>query len=176
MHSAHPLLIGSLLDPCFKSIILSKFKDDSEIKKLKQAPIELISMEAEQKTESSTTLTDSAIPAIPKKQKLTTLDKLLGPEQLSQESSTLENELEKYLAEPPFSKKDNPLSWWKANATCYNTLSSVARRLLCMPATSPSSERVFSIAESTITKLRSCLKPKNADASIFLNKNLSKLQ
>ena len=94
----------------FKSIVLSKFKDEGEIKKLKQTPIELMSMEAEQETESSTILTDSAIPATPKKQKLTTLDKLLGPEQLSQESSTLENELEKYLAEPPVSKKNNPLS------------------------------------------------------------------
>ena len=85
-------------------------------------------MEAEQETENSnSTLTDSAIPATPKKQKLTTLDKLLGPEQLSQESSTVENEIEKYLAEPPVSRKENPLSWWKANATYYNTLSSVER-------------------------------------------------
>ena len=147
------MLIGSLLDPCFKSITLSKFTDEGEIKKLKQVLIEL--MEAEQETENSnSTLTDSAIPATPKKQKLTTLDKLLGPEQLSQKSSTLENELEKYLAEPPVSRKENPLSWWKANATYYNTLSSVERRLLCMPATSTSSERVFSTAESTITKLK----------------------
>ena len=34
-----------------------------------------------------------------KKQKLTALDKLLGPEQLSQESLTLENELEYHIAD-----------------------------------------------------------------------------
>ena len=64
LHSAHPLLIGSLLDRHFKSITLSKFKDEGEIKKLKQALIEL--METEQETESSITLTDLAIPATPK--------------------------------------------------------------------------------------------------------------
>ena len=57
-------------------------------------------------------------PAIPpaKKEKLTALDMLLGPEQLSLDS-TLENELKKYLAEAPVPRKENPLSWWKANAT-----------------------------------------------------------
>ena len=112
-------------------------------------------METEQETENSITLTDSVIPATPKKQKLTTLDKLLGPEQLSLGSPTLENKLEKCLAEPPVSRKENPLSWWKANTTHYNMLSSVARRLLSMTATSTSSERVFSTAKLTITKLRS---------------------
>ena len=117
-HLAHPLLIGSLLDPRFKCITLS---DEGEIKKLKQALIELMETEQEQ-AESCTTLTDSASPATPKKQKLTALDKLLGLEQLSQESRTLENKLEKYLAEAPISRKENPLSLWKANATHYNTL------------------------------------------------------
>ena len=44
---------------------------------------------------------------IAKKQKLTALGKLLGPEQLSQESITLENELEKSLASPPVPRKEN---------------------------------------------------------------------
>ena len=96
-----------------------------EIKKLKQALIEL--METEQETESSITLTDSAVPATPKKQKLAALDQLLGPEQLSLKSPTLENELEKYLAEPPVSRKVSPVSWWKANTAHYNTLSFVAK-------------------------------------------------
>lgn len=103
---------------------------------------------------------------------MTALDKLFGPEQLSQESATLENGLEKYLAEPPVYRKENPLTWWKANTTHYSALSSVARWLLCMPATLTSTERVFSTVGFTITKLR-CLKLKNADALIFLNKNLN---
>ena len=44
LYSVHLLLIGSLLDPHFKSITLSKFKDEGEIKKLKQALIELMEL------------------------------------------------------------------------------------------------------------------------------------
>ena len=96
---------------------------------------------------------------------------LLGQEQLSQDS-TLENELKNYLAEAPVPRKENPLAWWKANATRFKTLPFVARWLLCMPTTSTSAERVFSTAGLIITKLRSNLKPKNVDTLIFLNKNL----
>ena len=41
----------------------------------------------------------------PVAKKLTALGKLLGPEQLSQESITLENEVEKSLANPPIPRK-----------------------------------------------------------------------
>jgi len=182
LHSAHPLLIGSLLDPRFKNITLSKFKE-GEIQTLKNGLIELMEVAKEQASEAteessgdSQGTMNTNDPATPpaKKEKLTALDVLLGPEQLSLDS-TLENELKKYLAEAPVPRKENPLSWWKANATRFKTLPFVARRLLCMPAASTSAERVFSTAGLTITKLRSNLKPKNADALIFLSKNLSKL-
>ena len=98
LHSAHPLLIGSLLDPRFKNITLSKY-NKGEIKVLKDGLIELMEMVEEQATEegshgttctiTTTTLStltisgSSATPPAAKKEKLTTLDKLLGPEQLS---------------------------------------------------------------------------------------------
>ena len=97
---------------------------------------------------------------------------LLGPEQLSQDS-TLENELKNYLGEAPIPRKENSFPWWKANATRFKTLPFVARRLLCMPAISTSAERVFSTVGLTITKLQINLKPKNVDALIFLSKSLS---
>ena len=164
-------VLHKVLVPRFKSITFSKFKDEGEIKKLKQALIKLMETEQEQETESCILhLMTQQFLLLSKNKNWTALDKLLGPEQLSQESPSLENELEKYLVEPPVSKKENPLSWQKANATHYNTLSSAARRLLCMPAATTSTERVISTARLTITKLRSRLKPKNADALIFLNK------
>ena len=88
---------------------------------------------------------------------------------------SLTTEFDKYLAEPPLPRQESPLKWWKENNTRFKVVSYVARRLLCMPATTTSSERVFSTAGLTVTKLRSCLKPKNVDALIFLNKNMSKL-
>ena len=169
LHSAHPMLMGSLLDPRFKNITLSKFKEESETKKLKESLLELMDMY------TSGDNTGSPSPAAPKKQKLTALDKLLGPEELMIKPPTFENELEKYLAESPISRKQNPLTWWRENTSRFKSLSCVAQRLLCMPATSTSSERIFSKAGLTVTKLRSCLKPKHVDALLFLNKNLSNL-
>ena len=61
---------------------------------------------------------------------------------------------------------------WKLNASRFKFVSYVARRLLCMPATTTG---VFSAAGLTVTKLRSALKPKNVNALIFLNKNFSRL-
>ena len=169
LHSAHPMLMGSLLDPRFKHITLSKYKEESEARKLKQSLKELMEMYTSEDSVGSFS------PATPKKQKLTALDKLLGPENLTMEPCTFDSELEKYFAELPISRKENPLIWWKENSSRYKSLSSVAQRLLCMPATSTSSERIFSKAGLTVTKLRSCLKPKHVDALVFLNKNLSKL-
>ena len=48
-------------------------------------------------------------------------------------------------------------------------LSRLAKRILCIPATSAPSERVFSIAGLTITKLRSSLSSDNACAIICLH-------
>ena len=169
LHSAHPMLMGSLLDPRFKHITLSKYKEESEARKLKQSLKELMEMYTSEDSVGYFS------PATPKNQKLTALDKLLGPENLTMEPCTFNSELEKYFAELPISRKENPLIWWKENSSHYKSLSSVAQRLLCMPATSTSSERIFSKAGLTVTKLRSCLKPKHVDALVFLNKNLSKL-
>jgi len=84
------------------------------------------------------------------------------------ETCIFDSELERYLAESPISRKQNRLILWKTDSSCYKGISCVAQHLLCMPA----SEKIFSKARSTVTKL-SCLKPKHVDASVFLNKNLN---
>jgi hypothetical protein len=62
-----------------------------------------------------------------------------------------------------------PLTWWKNNQTKYKMLSEVALRLLCIPATSAPSERVFSVAGLTISKDRARLAPQTANELIFLH-------
>jgi len=104
LDSAHPMLIGSLLDPRFKHITLSKCKEESETRKLKESLKELMEMHAGEDGNSSLS------PVTSKKRKLTTLDKLLGPENLTMEPPTFDSELEKYLSELPISQKDNPLT------------------------------------------------------------------
>jgi hypothetical protein len=62
-----------------------------------------------------------------------------------------------------------PLNWWKLNQTKYKLLSEVALRLLCIPATSAPSERVFSVAGLTIAKDRARMAPQTANELIFLH-------
>jgi hypothetical protein len=63
---------------------------------------------------------------------------------------------------------NNPLDWWKLKAGKYPILSSIARRILCVPATSAPCERLFSYAGLTISNDRNRLLPENAEEFIFL--------
>lgn len=98
------------------------------------------------------------------------LDVLLGPD-LTTRAPSASDELEQYLAETPSPRSQAPLSWWNENQERLPNLAKLARVYLCVPATSTPSERVFSTAGLTVTKLGNCLKPKNVDTLIFLNKN-----
>lgn len=52
----------------------------------------------------------------------------------------------------------NPLPWWKVKAELLPELACLARRYLSIPATSASSERVFSVAGRIVRKDRHRLK------------------
>ena len=79
-------------------------------------------------------------------------------------------EIDLYTKEKSAPPKTNPFSWWKLNQTNYPKLSTLARRVLCSPATSVPSERVFSIAGGTVSKLRASLDSDTVDKLVFLNK------
>ena len=72
-------------------------------------------------------------------------------------------------------KEQGPLEWWKKNEDRYPQLSRAAKRIHSIPATSTSSERIFSKAGFIINKKRSALLPRNANRLIFLAHNLKRL-
>ena len=82
-----------------------------------------------------------------------------------------ELEVAEYKKEPPISATENPLVWWRNNCSKYPYLSLLAKKYLCIPATSVPSERVFSTAGDIVTAQRSQLKPEHVDMLIFLKKN-----
>ena len=57
------------------------------------------------------------------------------------------------------------------NAPRYPFLSILARKFLCIPATSVPLERIFSAAGHIVSKLRASLSPENVDALLFLRQN-----
>ena len=92
----------------------------------------------------------------------------------SQPSEIASFEVDRYHTEAPLTLAcKEPLAWWKMRAAQYVHLSELAKKILCIPATSVPSERVFSVAGNIINEKRSRLKPDNVDKLIFLYKNMS---
>ena len=81
-------------------------------------------------------------------------------------------ELDKYLSEEPCGLRDDPFAWWLGRQVTYPMLSRLARNVLCMPATSIPSERVFK-PHSTVLENRAIIPHEHVDQMVFLHKNLS---
>ena len=76
-----------------------------------------------------------------------------------------------YFHIEPIDLSDEPLKWWEHNSINFKTLSLIAKDLLCIPATSVASERIFSKAGNIISNKRAALDSKFADTLIFLAEN-----
>ena len=80
-------------------------------------------------------------------------------------------EIQKYLCIDA-NRKENPTRWWKIYCTQLPLLATMARKYLCIPATSVPSERAFSTAGNIVNAKRSCLLPENTKILTFLAQNL----
>lgn len=87
-------------------------------------------------------------------------------------ATTVKDQLKQYRGLPDLKhsekKPGNPLLWWQHNEHRAPIVAQGARRLLCIPATSASSERVFSTAGQVVDDKRTALKPENAGRLVFL--------
>ncbi len=88
------------------------------------------------------------------------------------ENEAAERELENYLLAPDADTEMDPLQWWKIHEKNFTRVSFLAKRYLCIPATSTPSERVFSIGGNIVTCHRAALKPEAVDRLVFLARNL----
>jgi hypothetical protein len=82
------------------------------------------------------------------------------------------DEVEVYKQEDSIPLSSDPLAWWKQNQYKFPLLSNYAKTVLCIPATSVPSERVFSTAGDIVTGQRANIKSENVDMLLFLKKNL----
>ena len=85
----------------------------------------------------------------------------------------LKEEIERYskIARPD-PEKTNPLDWWKLQASSYPVLAKLAKKYLCICASSSASERLFSTSGYICSKRRTLLKPEKLNMLVFLAKNL----
>ena len=119
-----------------------------------------------------------------KKKRKSALMELIGSKfQSNNEQSTdtitfkdiVQSELLRYKTEPSISVDQPPLHWWSAHQHLYPNVSKLARKYLCVVATSVPSEQLFSTAGNVISVKRTALLPENVEKLIFLHDNLPPL-
>jgi len=77
------------------------------------------------------------------------------------------------LAQFSYDQISNVIDFWKTiGSKQFPKLSKIANRLLCIPASSASSERAFSKLQNIARKRREHLKPSTVKDLSFLNSNL----
>ncbi|CAF1124545.1 unnamed protein product [Didymodactylos carnosus] len=69
-----------------------------------------------------------------------------------------------------FGKDETVLDYWKKNETVYPTISKIAKRILAIPATDTSAERLFSQSGNTVTNRRTRLGTDKVNQLMFLRK------
>ena len=157
-------ILSAAVDPRYSNLLFL----DSE--KRDAVHEELIGMmDAEEHGQDSED-TDSQEPPT-KKPKDSAMHFLLGTSSEQQVLSS-HDELQQFVKEPTLHLDSSALEWWKKNHERYPKVAKIAKRLLCVPATSVPAERVFSTSGIIVNKLRSSLTPENVNMLVFLNKNL----
>ena len=147
--------VATFLDPRFKM----KFVEESDKDSVQERVVregtyvaEQLSEEKEDNSRPESTGTAAVVTAPPaKKPKLCTLLKLsMGGGDSSEKSQSLnpeekaKAEVESYLRVPEQDVEGHPLHWWKAEERKYPILATLARKYLCVCASSSASERLFS--------------------------------
>lgn len=112
----------------------------------------------------------------PKKRKLGSWLKAARREQESSSTKSPEelmmDEIEIYSKITKPDADSNPLDWWKVHGSSYPTLAKLAKKYLCICASSCASERLFSTSGHVASKKRNLLKPNKVNMLVFLARNL----
>ena len=83
------------------------------------------------------------------------------------------SELDLYLEdETRIDNNMNPLSYWDSSKSLYPNLAQIAKRVLSIPATNTSVERLFSHSGNTVTNRRTRLDADKVNNLLFIKRNL----
>ncbi|XP_034078778.1 zinc finger BED domain-containing protein 1-like [Gymnodraco acuticeps] len=167
--------IATSLDPRFKLDYVSEDNKTTVKTRLKDEMTSIVTMESLSLTPTTASSSATPPPGGKKRKTLGSFFKVAkGNEAAAPEvEQVVDMELGAYLLSRNIDSEDDPLKWWNDNKGQYPRLSMLARKYLCITATSSPSERAFSTGGNIVTCLRSSLKPQNVDMLVFLAKNLS---
>ena len=159
----YTLAVSTLLDPRFKKVGFGNASACSQT--VLRLTSEVASIIASNSTTESTT-TEADEPS----GLWTLIDQSVAASQSRPSTSDSLIVLRMYLDQPNLARKEEPLKWWVANEKSFPSLASHAKKYLSIPATSVSSERLFSKAGEITSRKRNRIKSKNVDMLLFLNK------
>lgn len=151
---------ASVLDPRYKSL---QYEEPSAREAIRANVREMLHDLAPLDDESGTGTTETTA---------TALDILFDAEP---HVSDLSAQFEAYLSEPQLGHNLDALKWWKDHESKFPRVAELAKKYMCIPASSASSERVFSTAGNIITAKRSSLLPENVSTLVFLYQNRAHL-
>ncbi|XP_044130797.1 E3 SUMO-protein ligase ZBED1-like [Bufo gargarizans] len=173
--------MASLVNPCFRSSYIADDRREFIFTKAAAEIQALLETQAVSATESpSHTSTGAAGEAQREEPKLSkrSLGSFLknasaqpGPAALT-DREAIKIELKSYLQALDVEGEADPLEWWRLHQANFPRMASLAKKYLCIPATSAPSERAFSTSGNIVTRHRSALKPETVDKLVFLAKNL----
>ncbi|XP_077378781.1 E3 SUMO-protein ligase ZBED1-like isoform X2 [Festucalex cinctus] len=174
--------MASLLDPRFKSQYIDSDKKEGVQARAASELESMLDAQAHHQPPSTSWSLEMEEQSPPKKAKKKTLAGFFKTTGMASSTATMsapptlrqaiDAELKAYLSTPNANSEMDPLEWWRLNEGNFPRVSQLARKYLCVPATSAPSERVFSTGGNVVTCQRATLKPDKVDKLVFLAKNL----
>ena len=81
----------------------------------------------------------------PSRKKIKTAFDIVFGEEKESSDNNCKAELNQYFVEKVATRDTDHLQWWKLNEFRFKTLAKVAKSILCVPATSTASKRLFQL-------------------------------
>ncbi|KAL3976330.1 CD59 antigen [Sarotherodon galilaeus] len=169
--------MASFVDPRFRSSYIADDRREFILTKAAAEIQSLLEMQAVSESPPSHTSTAGEAQKEPKRSKRSLgsffkkASSQPGPAALT-DREVIEIELKSYLQVLDVDGEADPLDWWRLHQANFPRVASLARKYLCIPATSAPSERAFSTSGNIVTCQRSALKPETVDKLVFLANNL----
>ncbi|CAM4671491.1 unnamed protein product [Leuciscus chuanchicus] len=163
--------LATLLEPCFRTEHMSESESKAIQARAAREVESLLSAHSAASEPSLETAEDTQLTqGVSKRPKKTLRSFFKGAATEKTDVSEREKiiaELHSYLNCPPADSECDPLMWWKTHEVNFPRISRLAKKYLCIPATSAASERLFSTGGNVVT-----LKPTSVIMLVFLTKNL----
>lgn len=154
--------LATYLDPRFKG---SKRQDLDSILKME---VNAIMAEKTEKSRNENVLPATAV--VRKETRKTALEELFAEDDLHIINNA-EDEINLFHIQTKIKVTECPLKWWKSRTTMFPNLNIVAKKYLCLPATSVLSERVFSDGKLVMPDSRFRLTDEHTEQLVFLSMN-----